>query len=185
MGISSSTRANLSFVVAIVLLGVSGAGAFLTIVKLHSSEELVNHTYAIEVALGDFEDSLGSVGRARLAYLNTGTQASLDEVNAALKHVPVTLAQVRQLTSDNPAQQGLCDSLESNASHRTALSQESVRLQQQRQDDPKKQQQLTFDTARAAIETSTIIGQMRANEDRLLEQQTSFRKYSLKRSRAF
>ena len=82
--------------------------------------------------------------------------------------MPVALANVKRLTSDNAAQQALCVWLESNANHRVALSQESVRLQQQHQNDAMKQQQMTFETARAAIETSTILEQMRANEDLLL-----------------
>ena len=121
MGISPSTRANVTFAVAIVLLFVSGAGAFFTIAKLHSNQYWVSHTYEVEVALGDIESSLASVGRARIAYVGGGTQKELADFQAAVQHVSVSLTSVRRLTSDNPTQRGLYDRLAANASSLASL----------------------------------------------------------------
>src|SRR5579862_6839580 len=130
---SSSRKAKVAFALALVLLGLSGAAAGFLIVRLYSSESLIRHTYDIEVALGDLESSLTSVGRNRVTYIDSGSSASLRDYTDAKDKVGVMVGRIRQLTIDNPAQQKLCNDLAKNADERIAVAQSSVDLRMQGQ----------------------------------------------------
>lgn len=157
------------FAIALVLLFLSGIAATVTIVRLHSSVAQVNHTYTVEVSLGDLESALSDVGRSRVAYISSGTAVALANFRAATLRVPPALARIRQLTIDNSAQQHSCDLLAANANQRMAYSAKSVDLRLRGETDPAKQLQITSDVAKTAFETASLSHQMRQNEDRLLE----------------
>ena len=55
------------------------------------------------------------------------------------------------MTSDNPAQQKLCDQLAANAKERIAVAQASVDLRTQNRSDAEKQFELTAAIARATL----------------------------------
>ena len=169
---SSSRNAKVAFAVALLLLFLSGFAAGSLIIRLYSSEALIRHTYDIEVALGDLETSLTSVGRNRVAYINSGSAESLRDYTDAAKEVGAVVARIRQLTSDNPAQQKLCDQLAANANERIAVAQASVDLRTRNQSDSEKQFELTAAVARATFDTAAITQQMRANEDALLQERS-------------
>ncbi len=158
------------FLVALVLLCLSGIAATITFVSLYKSEAWVSHTYIVEVSLGDLESTLSDVGRSRVAYISSGTAEALENFKASTLGVAPALARIRQLTSDNPAEQELCDRLELNAKQRVARSVESVELRERGQTDPAQQLQITSEVARASFETGALSQQMRQNEDHLLEQ---------------
>jgi signal transduction histidine kinase len=157
------------FAIALILLCLSGAAATVTIVRLHTSEALVNHTYGVEVSIGDLESALADVGRSRVAYISSGSTEALEKFNASTLRVAPAMARIRQLISDNPTQLGLCDLLESNANLRMGFSVQSVELRLHGQTDPAQQLQITSDVAKAAFETAALSQQMRQNEDHLLE----------------
>ena len=157
------------FSLALALLCFSGIAATVTIVRLYNTQALVNHTYRVEVSLGDLESALGEVGRNRVAYITSGTDEALANFNAATKRVAPALNRVRQLTSDNPAQQSLCDRLDANANQRMAPSFASVELKQQGRGDPAEQLEINSEVSKAGFETASLSQQMRQNEDRVLE----------------
>ena len=173
---ASNRQKKLTLSIALILLCLSAIGASLTIVRLYLTENWIRHTYTVEVALGDLDATLTAAGRSRVAYVNSGTPESLQAFTAATMKVPTALARIRQLTLDSPAEQGMCDRLDANASRRLAASFESVRLKEQNQTDPSKQMALTVEVAEAAGETAAIAQQMRSNEDRLLAQRTNLSK---------
>jgi signal transduction histidine kinase len=157
------------FSLALALLCFSGIAATVTIIRLHNTQELVSHTYRVEVSLGDLESALGEVGRNRVAYITSGTDDALSNFTAATKRVAPALNRVRQFTSDNPAQQALCDRLDANANQRMAPSFASVQLKQEGRDDPAEQLEINSEVSKAAFETAALSQQMRQNEDRFLE----------------
>jgi signal transduction histidine kinase len=169
---SSSRKARVAFALALFLLFLSGLAAGSLIIRLYSSEALIRHTYDVEVALGDLETSLTSMGRNRVAYISSGSSESLRDFTDAEKEVGVVVARIRQLTSDNPAQQKLCDQLAANANERIAVAQASVDLRTQNRSDPGKQFELTAAVARTTFGTAAIAQQMRGNEDALLQERS-------------
>ena len=134
----SSRKAKIALALALLLLSLSGIAAGLAIARLYRAESLVRHSYDVELAIGDLESTLTDVGRTRVAYVNSPTPESLKSFFTAVGNVGSALAGIRQLTSDNPAQQALCDRLEKNANQRVAASRESVELKQQNRSDPEK-----------------------------------------------
>ena len=169
---ASSQKARIALTLALFLLCLSGIAAGFAIDRLYRAETLVRHTYDVEVAAGDLESVLAEVGRSRVAYIDSATPESLQHFWDAVGNVGPALARVRQLTTDNPAQQELCDRLDSNASQRVAASQKSVELKQQNQSDPSKELQFSVEVAKTALDTASITQQMRRNEDKLLEQRS-------------
>jgi len=161
-------KAKSQFALALLLLCLCGVAAGLVIFRLYAAEGLVRHTYDVEVSIGDVEASLAEVGRARSAYVNAPNPDSLNNYHTALHRVDAALAEIRELTRDNSSQQVFCDQLESNAHERLAPSQKSVELVEQNQSTPERQLLLSFQAAKAAVDTSEITRQMRRNEDRLL-----------------
>jgi len=173
---SRSQRAKIALALALLLLGLSGIAAGLVINRLYKAEGQVHHTYDVEVAVGDVESSLTSVGRSRVAYVNSLTAETLQGFEDAVKSVAVALARLRQLTADNPAQQALCDRLEGVADQRIGISRQSVELVQKNQSSPEKQLQVNADVAKTAYDTAAITQQMRQNEDALLQQRSQLSK---------
>src|SRR5271170_6664877 len=103
---SRSQRAKIALALALLLLCLSGGAAGFVIDRLYKAEAQVHHTYDVEVAIGDVEASLTTVGRIRVAYANSPTPETLQGFEDAAKEVNVALARLRQLTA-GPAQQAL------------------------------------------------------------------------------
>src|SRR5579872_4929992 len=74
---SSSQKANFALALALFLLCLSGVAAGLVIYRLYGAQQLVRHTYEVQVAIGDLESSLTAVGRTRVAYINSPSPESL------------------------------------------------------------------------------------------------------------
>ena len=66
---SRSQRAKIALALALLLLCLSGIAAGFVIDRLYRAEAQVHHTYDVEVAIGDVESSLTTVGRSRVAYV--------------------------------------------------------------------------------------------------------------------
>jgi signal transduction histidine kinase len=168
----SHEKARLTLLIALLLLALSGIGASVAIIRLYLTERWVQHTYAVEVALGDLELALAGVGTSRIAYVGSPSAKALLRFQDSVDKVPLALARIRSLTLDNPEEAILCDRLEANAKRRVAASVQSVELSRQNQSSPAEEMQLTVQVAGAAIETAATEQAMRSNEDELLEQRS-------------
>jgi signal transduction histidine kinase len=168
---SRSQRAKIALALALLSLCLSGIAAGFVINRLTMAEAQVRHTYDVEVAIGDVEAALTTVGSTRVAYVNSPTPELLQSWEDAVKQVGVALANLRQLTK-SPAQQALADRLGPVANQRIGIARESVELVQQNRSTPEKQLQLNFEAAKAAFDTGAIAQQMRRNEDELLRQRS-------------
>jgi signal transduction histidine kinase len=176
--VTRTQRAKNAFFAALLLLCVSGIAAGFVIDRLVRAEAQVQHSYDVEVAIGDFESSLTVVGQSRVAYINSPSPEALQHFEGAVQDVGTVLARVRQMTH-NANQQALCDQLQAAADRRIALSRESVDVVRQNRSDPEKQSQLTFAVAQSTFETTAISQQMRRNEDQLLQQRNQLSKQLL------
>ncbi|HEV7966340.1 MAG TPA: CHASE3 domain-containing protein [Candidatus Acidoferrales bacterium] len=169
---SSTQKAKIALALALALLCFSGLAAGMVISRLFRAQALVRHTYEVEVAIGDLESKLTEVGRNRAAYVDSATPESLKNFWDAVHLVGPALAGIRQLTGDNPAQQALCDRLESNIGQRVALSRQLVELKQRNQSTPQTESQNASEVAKTAFDTARITRQMKQIEQTLLEQRS-------------
>jgi signal transduction histidine kinase len=173
---SSKQKSKIAFVLALLLLCLSGIAAGFVIFRLYDAQVMVRHTYEVEVAIGDVESSLTEVGRARVSYVDSATRESLDEFSDAINRVAPALAKLRALIIDNKEQQALCDRLEANVKQRIAPAQQSVEFRRLNLSTPAEEQKLTSEVARAAFDTARIAQQMKQIEQDLLNRRSRLSK---------
>ena len=172
----SKQKSKIAFVLALLLLCLSGIAAGFVIFRLYDAQIMVRHTYEVEVAIGDVESSLTEVGRARVSYVDSATRESLDEFSDAINRVAPALAKLRALIIDNKEQQALCDRLEANVKQRIAPAQQSVEFRRLNLSTPAEEQKLTSEVARAAFDTARIAQQMKQIEQDLLNRRSRLSK---------
>ena len=161
-------KAQMAFASAVVLLCLSGLATYLTIVRLMESEKWVVHTYEVQAALGTVDSAAVDAGRARSAYVITGSadfssafEASVPIINQALQHL-------RELTADNPEQQKLCGRLEEIMVRRIVLFRQSMELKKSASQDQGGQDEISRRGLIEASEMTATMQQMRDEEQRLL-----------------
>jgi signal transduction histidine kinase len=178
---SPRKTAQIAFATAVTLLVLSGVAAYVSIVRLLDSEELVIHTLRVQSALGDFTNAIAKVGRAATAYVATGNEEFLDDFQPYLDGVGPTMQNLRDLTRDNPDQQALCNRLQQVTQQRMLLFQRSIEVKKKSPKDEATQVRIRQQTAPFSYETTDITSQMRQAEDALLDvrQQASINRLKL------
>jgi signal transduction histidine kinase len=166
---SPRKKAQIAFASAVTLLALSGVAAYVSIVRLLESEELVIHSLRVQSALGDFTNAIARVGRVATAYVATGKEEFLDDFQPYLDEVPPTMEHLRDLTRDNPSQQALRDRLQQSTEQRMLLFQRSIELKKKYPNDETGQVRIRQQTAPFSSATTEITAQMREAEDALLD----------------
>ncbi len=160
--------ARLAFASAVILLCLSGLAIYVTIVRLLESEEWVVHTHEIQAALGDVDSAIARAGRARSAYMVTGDTVDIAEFEAAVPEVLKVVRRVRELTKDNPKQQEYCTRLEDAMRHRMDLFRNSIKLRESSPQDLQGQADISREGIPFSSETTSIMREMRDEEQELL-----------------
>lgn len=166
------SKANVSFLVALSLLIVTGISAAFFIYRVLQSEQLVRHTYEIEVILGQVDTALSKAGRSRAAYIQTGNTAMLADYESAKQEVADKMQLVRSITADNSAQQRLCDELETAANQRLGVLQRSIELKQQGKSDLQAQANIQAQIVEYASQTAAATDQLKEIEEELLQRRS-------------
>jgi signal transduction histidine kinase len=165
---SPHQKAQLAFASAVILLMLSGLAAYMTIVRLLESEKWVIHTHQVRAALGDVDSTWARAGRARQAYRATGSESRAEDFEAAEAEVPEKLQYLRELTKDNPRQQELVTRLGDAISESLDLARRANQLKKTSPQDESGQDELTRKGLPVASEITSIMQQMRDEEQRLL-----------------
>jgi len=166
---SPRQKAQVAFVSAVALLFMSGLAAWFTITRLLESEKWVVHTHEVRAALGDIDSAVLRAGRARSGYVISGADDFLSQVAVAALEIPRALQHLRDLTWDNPRQQELCSRLESVTARRVALLRESIQSKKESPQDDQRQADLERRSVPIASEITSIMQQMREQEQQLLK----------------
>jgi signal transduction histidine kinase len=166
---SPRQKAQAAFASAVLLLFLSGLAGYFSIARLRESQKWVLHTYEVRSALGDIDWAVLRAGRARTGYLTTGQTDFLNRYDEAIAEVPRALQHLRELTRDNSKQGELCSRLEVLTAQRIGLFRESVEAKKQgRADDPTQADFIRLNVP-ISTEITSIMQQMRDEEQRLLE----------------
>jgi signal transduction histidine kinase len=166
---SPRQKARAAFVSAIALLVLSGLAAYFTVTRLLESEKWVIHTHEVRAALGDIDSALLRAGRARSAYAISESDDSWGQFEAAALDIPRALQRLRELTRDNRQQQELCALLEGATARRVALLRESIQLKKDTPQSEQRQADLARQSLPVSSEMTSIMQQMREEEQHLLE----------------
>jgi len=167
---SGLLKARIAFAIAIGLLLACALVVYGTLRSFAASERLVQHTQQVQVLLGETESAIASAARARITFVLSGDEEAYGQYEQALPRIPVKLAELRQSTRDEPAQQVECDRLEQLVYERTALWEKSVGLKQSGTPQPPAQPDITRQSVVFAEEIITVTQRMRAAENQLLAQ---------------
>src|SRR2546427_13181720 len=114
----SSLPARAAFIIAIGLLGACAIMVYSALTNFAQSERMVVHTLQVQGKLGETESTIATAARARLSYVFSGDPGALEQYLNAVARIRPALAELRQLTHDNPTQQKSCDRLDELAGER-------------------------------------------------------------------
>jgi CHASE3 domain sensor protein len=155
--IPANPKPNLAFGSAVALLALCGIAAVLTFANLRRSEQRVDHTHAVQIALAKVEAVLATAGKARLGYVLTRDEKFLPEFESNAVRLPALLQNLTQLTKDNPIQQEQCARLAEFITQRLRVWDETV--------NATKHGQLMPTTAVATAQVTTFGTQVAALTD--------------------
>ena len=172
---SRRQKAQAAFVSAVALLFLSGLAVYFTITRLLESEKWVVHTHEVRAAIGDIDSAVLRAGRARSGYTISESDDFWGQFEAATLDIPRALQHLRELTRDNRRQQELCSLLEGATARRVALLQESIRLKKDTPDSEQKQADLVRQSLPISSQMTSIMQQMREEEQQLLSDSGAIR----------
>ncbi|HUX20181.1 MAG TPA: CHASE3 domain-containing protein, partial [Spirochaetia bacterium] len=101
-----------AFAVPLALLAGIGLLSFVTATGLIDAANWVTHTYQVIDGIDGLVQAMTDAETGQRGYLITGTQSYLQPYNSGTESVGGYLKELRDLTSDNPGQQKLLDSLQ-------------------------------------------------------------------------
>jgi signal transduction histidine kinase len=166
--VSQRTRTQLAFGTAVILLLLSGMAAYFTVVRLRTAQRWVSHTRDVQSSLADISNISNRAGRARTRYVDSGNESFFDEYQAAAGEIPSKLKLVEALTSDNPEQHELGESLASITNRRLDLLNRSVQLKRSGSADAQEQGRLRQEIIDVSAEADSLLQKMQDEEQLLL-----------------
>jgi PAS domain S-box-containing protein len=169
---------NAGLLVAILLLGSTGVVALFNARQWQMTQEQVQHTYNVLLTLERTKNNVNGTAKARRGYwLTQGIEADsrifLQDYQTSVQQTQQSLAQLQQLTADNPTQQTRLQEI-------NALWQQYQMLHQS-QVEPSPTENQSEARISAVIQTPdrlqrqifARLNQMAATEEHLLEQRTA------------
>jgi signal transduction histidine kinase len=162
-------KAQTAFASAVLLLFLSALAGYFSIRGLRENEKWVIHTYEVRNALGDIDWAVLRAGRARTGFVTTQNADYLKQFDAAVADIPHYLRHLRELTRDNPMQQGLCSRLESLAAQRVDLLKQSIAAEKEAPLNDRQQTDFLRQNLPISTEMTSVGDSLRAEEQRLLD----------------
>jgi signal transduction histidine kinase len=142
--------------------------AYFTVVRLRTAQRWVSHTRDVQSSLADISNISNRAGRARTRYVDSGNETFFDEYQAAAGEIQRKLKLVEALTSDNPEQHELGESLASITNRRLDLLNRSVQLKRSGSTDAQEQGRLRGEIIDVSAEADSLLQKMQDEEQLLL-----------------
>jgi PAS domain S-box-containing protein len=159
-----------AFAIAVVLLIGSSVLLFRATKKLTASEALVAHTHEVETVLEDLGADVFEASNSGRAFILTGDDALLQGYRTAVVDIPTDLNQLHRLTTDNPDQGNKLKNLEADIETELSLISDSIRAHHRGISSIDSDAEVARRTEELGDRVQQTLQQMRADEDRLLEQ---------------
>ena len=165
----------LVFSSAVLLLVIIAVGADVITARYASSEDWVSHTQQVATLLIRLRSDLASAEASRLAFVSSQDPIELPLYNESSRQIPVDLATLERLTTDNRVEQRRIAQLRPLIEQRLGLLAESIDLAKGNGASSQAQQQkLTLSGAGLTREVAGILDQMQREEATLLRQRETF-----------
>ena len=166
--ISSRKKAQLAFLSALILLFGCGVAASITISRFLRAAKWAEHSYEVQVSLGDLQTSLSNAARTRTVYLNSGDETTLATYPALKRRVHNDLTQLRDLVRDNSSQASLAVQLDDIVLRRLELLDASIEMRRTGPLDDATQLRLSRENVAAVADFMEVNQRMMDEEEKLL-----------------
>src|SRR6201986_4794084 len=167
---SSRKKARLAFLSALILLFGCGIAATVTIGRFIRAAKWAEHSYEVQVSLGDLQTSLSSAARTRTVYLNSGDETTLSDYPGTKKRVHNDITQLRELVRDNSSQISLESRLEDVVLQRLELLDAAIEMRRAGPLDDTTQLRLSRENVTAIADFMEVSQRMMDEEEKLLGQ---------------
>lgn len=164
------TRILAGYGVALLVVAAVGVVAYRSTIELIDSADWVTHTHQVREVLADTLSTLKDAETGQRGFVLTGEERYLEPYTAAIKSVDREVQSLRDLTSDNPAQQRRIGELEAAIKIKLSELAETIALRRQQGERAAVQVVLTDKGKSAMEEIRGIAGEMDAQESDLLRQ---------------
>jgi PAS domain S-box-containing protein len=165
------------FAAALSLLLLVGITAYTEVLKLRNNDAWVDHTHQVISSLRKVQSLVSDAETGQRGYLITGDKLFLQPYTQAQNDLDGELATLRNLISDNPAQQERRRELEASVAKRLGQLRDVLALRENKGLTAAGQEIHTLEGMRTDNEIRQIVRLMEEREDRLLVQreQTALR----------
>jgi PAS domain S-box-containing protein len=125
---SLEQKVRFGLAVAAVVLVLIGAVSYISIVRFRRDVRLVDHTHRVQNSLTELMGDLTEAEAAQRGFVITGKAAQQQVYTAAAARIDKDLADIRELTRDNPRQQMNLDALAPLMAERLSLLKQRLDL---------------------------------------------------------
>lgn len=167
------TRIALGFALPVAILAVVGAVTYRTTDALIENNHLVTHTHQVLETIGHVLSSLKDAETGQRGYLLTGEEGYLEPWKSALGPIRTAMAELRDLTVDNPHQQRRLDQALPLVSAKLAELERTIELRRTQGPDAALRIVLTGEGKQYMEQLTRVLGEMDAEERELLKQRGS------------
>lgn len=167
---SSTGKANATLASAIIFLLMSTCAAYFAFARLRTSQEWVQHTRDVQLALHQFSTTVTRAGRLRAQYVDTGDPSFLQRQQAAVGEVRTSLAGLQRLVADNVSQVDSWKTLTALTDQRIALMNQAIELKRSGKSSLQNQASIVREITAASDATDQTLQSMYEDEQRLLEE---------------
>ncbi len=159
------------FSCAVIVLVAIAIGADFVTERYASSEDWVSHTMQVSTWIIRLRSDIASAEAARLAFVSSRDPVELPLFDQSSHRIPVDLATLHLLNTDNPAQQRRIDRVRPLIEERLGLLTESINLAKQNSAGERVQQEkLTLSGAGLTKQLQAILDEAQSEEALLLQQ---------------
>lgn len=167
---SSIGKANTALAAAIIFLLLSTCAAYFAFVRLRTSQDWVQHTREVQLALHQFASAGARAGRLRSQYVDSGDESLFRTQASAVGAIRAALASIERLTSDNITQQASYQKLAQLTERRIALMDQALQLKRSGKSTLEAQAPIARQIVDTADDVDEVLQGMYEEEQRLLAQ---------------
>ncbi|WP_449065870.1 response regulator [Planomonospora algeriensis] len=157
------------YAIAFGALAVIGISSYMRIGALAEERRAVEQTQQTIDRIEDLRDRLKDAERGQRGYLITGQDRYLHPYRQALPRIEEDLAALQRMTGEDPRQQTTLTRLQQPMQERLDALDETIRLRREQSFQAARDVVLSDRGAWSMIEIETLLNQMEAEEERLLE----------------
>src|SRR5579871_335504 len=165
---SSTGKANAALAAAVILLVLSSCAAYLAFARLRTSQEWVQHTRDVQLALNQFSTTATRASRLRAEYVDSGDPLILQRQAQAVIQVRNALSTIQHLTADNVGQQENFRQVAELTDQRIGLLNKAIDLRRTGQSTPEGQAAILRQITATADRMDEVLQVMNDEEQRLL-----------------